>query len=112
MSTEDVVLVATVREEIRTRGPFGGRLGTTEIKNRIEAAQVRMVAHLWDDDDSEVDSENEAEPLKMEVTNTNAKVDSYNGTKSTVVAIPPKVAEGHGSGEHSVSPCALWPENH
>ena len=112
MSTEDVVLVATVREEIRSWGPAFGRLGTAEIKDRIEAAQVRMISHLWDNDDAEVASENEAEPPKGEVTGTDARVASYNGTKSPIVAIPPKVAEEHGSGEHSVSPCALRPENH
>jgi hypothetical protein len=116
MSTEDLVLVTTVREEIRAEVPF---VDTTEIKRRIEAAQVRMVAHLCNDDDSVVDSENEAderESLKGEVPGIGAKVDvevdSYNGTKNIPVAVPPEVVDGHGSGGHSVSPCAFWPENH
>jgi hypothetical protein len=106
MDMEDVVLVATVREEIRTRGPF---VDTTEIKHQIEAAQARMVAHLPNDDDSAVDSESEAdeESPKEAVTGIGAKADSYNGTKNIAVAIPPKVVDGHGSGEHSVSPCVL-----
>lgn len=111
MDMEDVVLVATVREEIRTRGPFVD----TTIKDRIQAAQDRMVAHLANDDDFAVDSESEADekvPLKGAVTGIGAKADSYNGTKNTAVAILPKVVDGHGSGEPSVSPCALWPENH
>jgi hypothetical protein len=110
MNTEDLVLVASVREEIRAGVPF---VDTTEIKRRIEAAQVRMVAHSWNDDDSAVDSENEAderEPPKGAVTGVGAKVDGYNDTKNMAVAIPPEVVDRHGSGEPSVSPCALWPE--
>ena len=112
MDMEDVVLVATVREEIRTRGPFAD---TTEIKHRIEAAQVKMVAHLANDDDSVVDSESEAderESLKEAATGIGAKADSFNGTKNTAVAIPPKAVDGHGRGKPPVSPCALWPETH
>ena len=116
MSTEDLVLVTTVREKIRAEVPF---VDTTEIKRRIEAAQVRIVADLCNDDDSAVDSENEADErvsLKGEVPGIGAKVDlevdSYNGTKNIPVAVPPEVVDGHGSGGHSVSPRALWPENH
>jgi hypothetical protein len=111
MDMEDVVLVATVREEIRTRGPFVD----TTIKDRIQATQDRMVAHLGNDDNFAVDSESEADErvsLKGAVTGIGAKADSYNGTKNIAGAIPPKVVDVHGSGEHSVSPCALWPENH
>jgi len=107
MDMEDVVLVSTVREEIRTRRPF---IDTTEIKGRIEAAQVRMVSHLENDDDSAVDSENEAderESLKGAVTGIGTKVDSYTGTKNIATAIPPGIVN-----EHPVSPCALWPRNH
>jgi hypothetical protein len=109
MDMEDVVLVATVREEIRTRGPFVDR---TEIKGRIEAAQVRMVAN---NDDFAADSESEADErvsLKGEVTGIGAKADNYNDTKNIAGVTPPKVVDGHGSGEFSVSPCALRPENH
>ncbi|KAF8504680.1 hypothetical protein F5888DRAFT_1657649, partial [Russula emetica] len=98
MNMEDVVLVATVREEIRTRGPF------VNIKDRIEAAQDRMVAHLVNGDDFAVDSESEADErvsLKGEVTGIGAEADSHNGTRSIEAAIPPKVVDGHGSGEHS-----------
>jgi hypothetical protein len=106
MNMEDVVLVATVREEIRNQGPF---VDKTKIKDRIEVAQVRMVAHLANDDDFAVDLESEAderEYLKGAVTGIGAKVDSHSGTKNIAIAILPKVVEGHGSGEHSVSPCA------
>jgi hypothetical protein len=111
MDMEDVVLVATVREEICGR-PYGA----TEINRRIEAAQVRMVAHSANDDDFTVDSENEAdgrEPLKGAVADIGAREDRNNGTKNIAVSRPPKVVDGHGSGEkHSVSPCALWTDNH
>ena len=109
MSPEDIVLVTNIREEIRMRRPF---VDTTEIKDRIETAQVRIVAHLTSDNDSAVDSENEAderESLKGAVT---AKVDSYLGKKNITVPIPPNVVDGHGSGEPSVSPCVLRLENH
>jgi len=101
MDMEDVVLVATVREEIRKRGPS---VDTTEIQRRIEAAQVRMATHLSNDDDFPGDSESEAEErvsLKGELTGIGAKEDSYNGTENIAGAIPPKVVDGHGSGEHS-----------
>jgi hypothetical protein len=101
-----------VREEIRGQRAF---VDATDIKNRIEAAQVRMVAHSANDDDSAVDSESEADErvsLKRAVTGISAKANSYNGTTNTAVAVPPKVVDGRGSGEHSVSPCALWLENH
>jgi hypothetical protein len=107
MSMEDVVLVATVREEICNR-PFED----TEINRRIEAAQIRMVAHLANDDDFAVNSESEADErvsLKGAVTGigANLKAGNSNGTNNIAVAIPPEVVDGHGSGEPSVSPCAL-----
>jgi hypothetical protein len=111
MNMEDVVLVTTVREEVRNLGPF---VDTTVIKGRIEAAQVRMIAHLANGDDNSVDSGSEADErpsLWKAVTGIiGAKGD---GTENTAAAIPPKVvdASGNGGGEHSVSPCALWPGN-
>jgi outer membrane biosynthesis protein TonB len=60
MSTEDVVVVATVREEIRSQRPF---VNTAEIERRIEAAQVKVVAYVDDDDDDDdSESEGDAEP--------------------------------------------------
>lgn len=107
MNAEDIVLVTTVREEICTLRPF---LSATEIESRIEAAQVRMATHLANDDDSAVDLEeseaDEKEPPKFGIS---PKVDSH---KDIAVAIQPKAADGNGSGEPSVSLCALWLENH
>lgn len=100
MNMEDVVLVASVREEMCTSNR---PVNTTGINRQIEAAQIRMVAHLANDDDFAVGSESEAD-----VTGIAARADSYNGRKNKPVAIPPKVVDGHGSGEPSVSPsCAL-----
>ena len=55
MSVEDIVVVATVREEIRSRRPF---VDTADIERRVEAAQVKVVANVDDNDD---DSESEDE---------------------------------------------------
>ena len=55
MSVEDIVVVATVREEIRSRRPF---VDTADIERRVEAAQVKVVASVDDNDD---DSESEDE---------------------------------------------------
>ena len=112
MDMEDVVLVATVREEIRKRGRF---VDTTEIERQIEAAQVKMVTHLSNDDDFAGDSESEADErvsLKGEVTGAGAKEDSYSDTKDKEGAMTPKAVDGHGSGEHSVSLHVLLSENH
>jgi hypothetical protein len=103
MRIEDVVLVTTVREEIRDRRPHD----TAEIKRRIEGAQVRMVVHVADDKDDPISSESEAderEPPKEAATGTStgAKADSYNGTKEVAVATTSKVVDRHGD-EHSVS---------
>jgi hypothetical protein len=55
MSVEDIVVVATVREEIRSRRPF---VDTADIERRVEAAQVKVVANVDDtDDDSESEDE-------------------------------------------------------
>lgn len=102
MNAEDIFLVTTMREEICTLRPF---LSTTEIESRIEALQVRMATHLANDDDSAVDLEeseaDEKEPLKFGI---GPKVD---GHKNIAVAIQPKVVDENGSGEPSVSLCAL-----
>ena len=62
MNIEDVVLVATVREEIRRKkGPF---FDTAGVQRLIEVAQIRMAAHVASDDftpdDTPDSSENEA----------------------------------------------------
>jgi hypothetical protein len=70
MSIEDVVVIATVREEIRIRKPF---IDTSEIERRIESAQDKVVAHV-DDDDSEIEGEAEyvADTISKEGCGENA----------------------------------------
>ena len=59
MSIEDVVLVATVREEIRRKKrPF---FDTTGIQRLIEVAQIRMAAHVASDDFAPDDTPNSSE---------------------------------------------------
>jgi hypothetical protein len=113
MSIEDVVLIATVREEIRKLGSFFNKVG---IERRIEAARVRMVDGA-SDDASSVCSESgaaEKEPPKEAVTGTgaNLKADSYNSTKEVAVAITSKALDTQGSNEHPVSPCVVWLVSH
>jgi hypothetical protein len=62
MSVEDVVVVATVREEIRSRVLFAD---TAEIERRIEAAQVKVVAQV-DDHESEGEAEYVADTISKE----------------------------------------------
>jgi hypothetical protein len=103
LSIEDIVLIATVREEIRV-GPFFDMAG---IERRIEAAQLRLV-DVASDDLSSVFPESkvaEKESPKEAVTCTGAKADSYNGTEEVAVAITSKAADIQGSDEHPVSPC-------
>lgn len=68
MSSEDIVVVATVREEIRNQRAL---VDTAEMERRIQAAQVKVVAHVDDDDD---DSESKAEHVTNTQANTISKV--------------------------------------
>ena len=74
MRIEDIVVVATVREEIRGQRPFVD----AGIERRIEAAQVKVVAH---DDDDDSESEGKAE----HVADTISKV---GGGKSATYPYP------------------------
>ena len=80
MSVEDIVVVATVREEIRSRRPF---VDTADIERRVEAAQVKVVANVDDNDD---DSESEDE-------------------EAHVADIIPK----EGGGERAIHPYPVFP---
>jgi hypothetical protein len=107
MSIEDVVLIATMREEIRSLGPF---FDTAGIERRIEAAQLGSV-NVASDDLSSVCPESGAakkESPKEAVTGTGAKADSYNGTNEVAVAITSRALDMKGSDEHPVSPCVVW----
>jgi TPP-dependent pyruvate/acetoin dehydrogenase alpha subunit len=80
MDIEDVVVVATVREEMRHF------VDTTGIKHLIEAAHVRMAAHVESDDDSASSEPAEKEP-PVTGTGTGVTEDSYNDTKEELAAI-------------------------
>ena len=97
MSIEDVVVVATVREEVRTQRPF---VDAAMVKRQIKATQARMITHVashdvtWGDTPVSSGSESEKEPPKV-VTSIGAKADSYNVTMEVTKGIPPK-AENYG----------------
>jgi hypothetical protein len=104
MSIEDVVLVATVRDEIRSK-KFA--FGAAEIERRIEATQVRMVAHVEGDDVSLVCSESGADekaPPKEAGTGTSVKADRCNVPKEVAAF---KAVNIRGSDEHQVSPSVV-----
>ena len=106
MSIEDVVLVATVREEIRKKKrPF---VDSVEIQRLIEAAHVRMVAYVGSDDftpDVTPDiSENEAAEKEPPTEALTRKVNGYNGTLAKKSKVS-KAVDMHGGDEHSVSSC-------
>lgn len=110
MNIEDVVLVATVREEIRdNRLP----VNVAGISRRIKAAQTRMLLlHEESDDGSPVDpEENAAEGQfpKQAVTDSSAEGDSRDRTESEVVATPLEKVDVHGchEREYLVSPCVI-----
>jgi hypothetical protein len=118
MSIEDVVVVATVREEVRDDNKLP--VNTARISRRIEAAQLRMLGrcHKASDDDSLVDLGKDVaekglrkEPPKQAVTGPNAEGNSYDRTEKEAVATgPPEntdVRGGHGN-EYSVSPSPNW----
>ena len=119
MDIEDVVVVATLREEIRSQRPF---VDTTEIKHRIQSAQARMVvSHEASEDVNPVNAESESDKetlndatgivakagsydvTKEEAKVIQSKVDSYNVAEQVAVAAS-EVVNIHGSDKHLVSP--------
>ena len=89
MRIEDIVVVATVREEIRSQKPF---VDTTGLERRIEAAQVKVVAHVANGDET-------AEGELPNVAVTKDEVAS---------AVTPSAVDMHRGNEHSVSPYVVW----
>jgi hypothetical protein len=105
MRIEDVVLVATVREDIRNDG------SKTEIPRLIEAAQTRIAQTAGDviGAASWKSVVVPTEPVLAEAVDAGpgAEADSDNGSK-TVAASPEKVdSDKRGSDEHLVSPGAV-----
>lgn len=113
MSIEDVVLVATVREEIRDNGLPVDTV-TAKIPWRVQVAQARMLGHVASNDVSPVKSEKDAAEKEQAVANSSTEADRYDGTGKATVANPPETPEkvdGHGSHEHLVSQCVIWSVN-
>ena len=100
MSVEDIVLVATVREDIRNDS------SQTEIPLRIAATQTRISQTTgedigWASLKSRVAAK---EPVLAEAiaARPEAEAESDNGSKT--VATSPEEDDKHGSDEHLVSP--------
>ena len=106
MSIEDVVLIATVRDEIRTSWQKKSSRDTAWIRSLIEAAQVRMVDHVasgdFTTDVNPLISENEAAEKEPPMEPVTSKANNFDSTKEVKV---PKTVGMHGGDEHSVS---LW----
>ena len=94
MSIEDIVVIATVREEIRSQKPF---VDTAGLEHQIEAAQVKVVAHAHVASDDEAAEE---ELPNVAVTSTS--------TKEVASAVTPSAVDMHGGDEHSVSQYVVW----
>ena len=114
MDIEDVVVVATVREEIRdNKLP----VNTAGISRRIKAAQTKMLLlHGENNDDSLVDAEENAaekQPPKhwQAVTSSSVEGNSRDRTEKEV-ATPHNMVSGYVHGcdkcEILVSPGVIW----
>ena len=105
MRIEDVVLVATVRENIRDDS------STTEIPLRIEAAQAK-IAQTAGDVIGPTGLKSVAvqkQPLLAEVVNAGpgAEGDSDNGSKTVAASPEEDNSDKRGSDEHLVSPSTV-----
>ena len=111
MDIEDVVLVATVREDIRdNKLP----VNVAGISRQIKITQTRMLLlHGESGDDSLVDPEENAaekQRLKQAVTDSSAEGNSRDRAEKEVVATPLEKVDVHGCHEREilVSPGAIW----
>ncbi|KAI9452808.1 hypothetical protein F5148DRAFT_1235274 [Russula earlei] len=102
MSIDDVVLVSTIREEIRTRPR-----STPVIPSRIEAAQARMLANVASDDvptDSSESEASEMEPSREPVTSFTIRTNGYEDTNKVAEGAAVKTDNKDESDKHVVSP--------
>jgi len=111
MGIEDVVLIATVREDIRdNKLP----VNVAGISRQIKTTQTRMLLlHEESDDDSLVDpEENAAEKQlpKQAVTDSSAEGNGRDRAEKEVVATQPEKVDVHGCHEREnlVSLDAIW----
>src|SRR6267154_50038 len=105
MRIEDVVLVATVREDIRNDG------SKTEIPIRIEATQAKIAQNSGDviGPASLKSVAVPKEPVLVEAVNAGpgAEGDSDNGSKTVATSPEEDNSDKRGSDEHLVSPSAV-----
>ncbi len=108
MRIEDVVLVATVREDIRNGG------SKTEIPLRIEATQARIAQNAGGDIDP-ADWKSVAvakEPVFAEVISAQAgpgtEGDSDNGSKTVATSPEEENSDKRGDDEHLVRSSDVW----
>jgi len=106
MRIEDVVLVATVREDIRNDDD-----SKTEISLRIEATQAR-IAHTAGDVIGPASLKSVAvptEPVSVEAVDAGpgAEADSDNGSKTVATSPEEDYSDKRGSDEQLVSPSAV-----
>ena len=108
MDIEDVVLIATVREEIRDNKLPVNMAG---VPRRIRVAQTRMLLlHEESDGGSLVEPEENAAE-KQPPKQASAEGNSRGRPEKEVVATPPEKVDVHGCHEREnlVSPGAIWP---
>jgi hypothetical protein len=105
MTIEDIVLVATVREEIRLNG---FRVKTARIPGVVEAAQAGISVYIANEDVVPVVPEKDIteDSSKQAAAGSSIEGDSYDRTKEAAVATPSEKGHGNrrGSHEHLVSP--------
>lgn len=105
MRIEDVVLVATVREDVRNDG------SKTEIPHLIEATQARIAQTAGDviGPASLRSVVVPKEPVLAEAVDTGpgAEADSDNGSKTVATSPEDDDADKRGSDEHLVSPSTV-----
>ena len=105
MSVEDIVLVATVREDIRNDSSH------TEIPLRIQATQTRISQTTgedigWASLKSRVVAK---EPVLAEAITARPEAEAESDNGSKTVATSPEEDDKHSTNEHLVSPAVQMP---
>jgi hypothetical protein len=105
MSVEDVVLVATVREHVRSKAIQVG-VSPTEISRRVEAMQAGMLVPAADDEvlpESPTSRTGEEKPGSMYVT-TSPGLEERCSNSSKAAVIEPVNGKTFMSAQNLVSP--------
>ena len=99
MDIEDVVLIATVREEIRDNKLPVNMAG---VSRRIQAAQTRMLLLHEESDDSSLVEPEENAAEKQPPKQASAEGNSRGRPEKEVVATPPEKVDVHGCHKHEI----------